>query len=161
IYRGGTLAGQKPCLPGSGDAEGVERGSDGLAEGAGEAVGGLALLLEDPLGRLRALLVTGQPCYPLQLLVDADLEVLERAYEGGELARCVRLPAEERGPVESAEPQRRVLERRRVAAERVEALLDQLRVISGLGEMVLVDVREAPAPGELLPALEQLDRLRL
>src|ERR671934_176620 len=49
----------------------------------------------------------------------------------------------------------------RSAAERVQALLDRLRVVAGLVQVFRVDACEGRAAGELRPALEQRDRLLL
>src|SRR5207237_1801009 len=97
----------------------------------------------------------------LQQLVRADLEVLEREGERSELAGSVGVPLEEGAPVERAEPHERILERARVAAERVQPFLDELGVVASLVEMLGEDARELRVLDDLRPALEQLDRLLL
>src|SRR6266542_2033395 len=119
-----------------------ERRAHGLGKGAGESFRGLALLRQDPLAHPGRLIVAGVAGHPLQLLVAPDLEVLEGAHEGRQLAGGVGMAAEECPPVERPEPQGRILQGRRVAAERAQAFLDELRVIARLGEMVLVEVGE-------------------
>src|SRR6266545_5310474 len=132
-----------------------------LGKRAGDAFRGLALLRQDPLAHPGRRLVAGAAGHPRELLVAPDLEVLEGAHEGRQLAGGVGMAAEERAPVERPEPQGRVLQGRRAGAERAQAFLDELRVIARLGEMVLVEVGERVAARELRPALEQRNRLLL
>src|SRR5918912_4193840 len=139
----------------------LERRPHGLVEGAGDAVRRLALLRQDPLDERGRLLVARALGHPSQLLVAADLQMLEGAREPGELPRRVRMGLEERAPIQRAEPERSVLHGRRIAAERVQACLDRLRVVACLVEVLRVDARERRAVGELRPALEERDRLLL
>ena len=67
----------------------LERRGQRFVEGAGDALGGLAFLDEDPVDHAARLLVAGALCHPLELLVAADLEMLERPGEGRELRRGV------------------------------------------------------------------------
>jgi hypothetical protein len=90
-----------------------------LVEGARDAVRSLPLLRQDAPDEGDRLLVARPLGHTAQLLVAADLQVLERASERGELPGRVRMGLEERAPVEGAEPERRVLQRRRVAAQGV------------------------------------------
>src|SRR4051794_21775764 len=98
----------------------------------------VALLLEDRLDRLDRVLVAGAAGDPPQLLVAADLQVLERVGERGELAPRVRLQAEEHAPVQAAHVHRRVLELRRAGVVGLEALLDDPRVLARLLQVLLV-----------------------
>src|SRR5438477_12467705 len=101
---------------GSASADGLQRRLDRPAERVGDAEGGFALLLQDPLYDCDGLPVADAFCYELELLVAADLEMLERAGEGGELPGRVGVAAEERYPVERPQAERGVLQRRRIAA---------------------------------------------
>src|SRR5207249_2702535 len=101
-----------------------------------------------------------------ELLVAADLEVLEGTREGGQLAGRVRVALEEGAPVQRTEPHRSVLQRGGVAAEGFEPRLDRLRVLARLVEVLRVDVGQRRAPGEPRPPVEQalrlfLDRVRV
>jgi hypothetical protein len=57
----------------------------------------------------------------LELLVGADLKVLEGVGEGGQLARRVGVALEERTPIERAEAQAGILELAGLAAQGVQA----------------------------------------
>src|SRR5204863_7278662 len=121
----------------------------------------LSPLREGPLRHLGGPLVGGPFRDTPQLLVPADLEVLERVRERGELAGRVGMALEERAPVERAEAERCVLQRGRIAAERVQTLLQELRMVARLGEMLGIDRSELRVARQLRAAFEQLDRLRL
>src|SRR5919204_3099548 len=101
------------------DADRRERGSCRLVESACDSPGSVSFLREDALDGLDRLLVFHLPRDALQLLVAADLEVLESVRETGELARRIRVSLEERTPVKRAETKRCILQRRRIAAEGV------------------------------------------
>src|SRR5262245_51529355 len=87
--------------------------------------------------------------------------MLEGADEGRELPGRVGMAAEERSPVEAAEPHRGVLQREWIAPERAQPPLDELAVVARLGEVLLVDVSESVVAGELRAALEEGDALGL
>jgi hypothetical protein len=87
--------------------------------------------------------------------------MLERVCEADELSGRVRMGREERAPVERAQAHEGVLQRRRVAAEGVQPLLDQLAVPPGLRKMGDEELRELPVAEEALTAFEQPARLLL
>src|SRR4051794_13786276 len=91
----------RTCLGSGGaglDVEGLQGGLGRLVEHRRDALGGCALLAEDALRERHRLLVARPLGDALQLLVAADLQVLERERERGELARRVRVRLEERAP---------------------------------------------------------------
>ena len=68
--------------------------------------------------------------------------MLERERERRELPRRVRVRLEEGPPAERARPHRRILHRGRVAAERIEPLLDEPLMAARLLEVLPVRRRE-------------------
>jgi hypothetical protein len=106
-------------------------------------------------------IVTGGGGDARQLLVAPDLEVLEGVRERDELPGRVGMPLEERAPVERAESHGCVLQRRRVAAERIEPGLNELGVLARLGEVVGKRRFELSVMDEARCALQQADRLLL
>src|SRR5581483_2977444 len=118
------------------------------------------LLEEDAVDERDRLAVAGAIGHAPELLVASDLEVLEGEHERGELARRVRVCLEERGPVHRTDAHDRVLQRRDVAAARLEARGDERGMLPRLREVVVVDVGE-DAVAQVGRTLEQLDRLLL
>src|SRR5205085_8520904 len=127
----------------------LERGVDRVVERLGNPLRSSPLVLEDPPDERRGLVVLRALRYALQLFIAADLQVLEGPREGGELPGRAGMAAEEGRPVKPAEPQRGVLEPGRIAAEGVQPSLDQLGMVTGLREVLLVDALEPLAAGEL------------
>src|SRR3954454_16848839 len=109
--------------------QGGLRGDDPRAR---DRVGRCGLVDQDALDDADGLRVAGPARHPQQLLVTADLQVLEGVGERGELAGRVRVGVEEHAPVEAAEPHGRVLEPRRAVAVRLQARAHRVRVAAGL-----------------------------
>src|SRR5690348_11644155 len=126
-----------PSCRSGGDAGRLQRGLDRAVELRRDLARRRALLDQDRLDRTDDVGVVRPLRDPQQLLVAADLEVLERVREGGELARGVRLGGEEPAPVERAEAHRGVLDRVRRAAVRLEQRVDELRVLARLAEVLV------------------------
>jgi hypothetical protein len=122
-------------VPGASDE--LQRFRSGRVERACEQSCCVALLAEDGLDGTRGLGVAGGVRHALQLLVTADLEVLEGIRKRDELSRRIGVSLEERAPVQRAKPHRRVLQRRRVAAQLRKARLDDLGMLSRLREAVV------------------------
>src|SRR5581483_6679277 len=131
-----------------------------VVEVLGDTVRGCPLLEEDALGERGGVVVSRALGDAAKLLVTADLEVLERVRERRQLARRVWMSLEERCPVDRTEAQRSVLQRRDVAAERLEPRRHEHRMLARLREVLVVDMSEG-AVAQAGRALEQLDRLLL
>src|SRR5204863_4052736 len=105
-----------------------ERGLKGLVPTSGDLFGGESLLAQDPVDGPRRLVVLSTLGHSLQLLIAADLQVLERVREPGQLGRGVRLGLEEGTPVERSETHAGVLQEGRRAADRLQPASDALLV---------------------------------
>ncbi len=117
----------------------------------GDGLGGSLLLAEDRLGHRDGLAVAGAARNPEQQLVGGHLEVLDRVGEAGELGRGIGLGGEEDAPVEGAEAERGVLQRRGRGAAVVEAALDPPQVPVGLLEVLGESRPQSVGEVHLLP----------